>query len=152
MRRKEREVTEKEKVKGILAASSVVRIAVTDQEGLYIVPMNFGWRYEDRLELYVHSAKSGRKVQAFAQCSQVAFEIDCGHQLIEGETACQYSFHYKSIIGNGTIALLTDEKEKRAALELLMLHQCQREVPVAGSIDGVSVYKITAEKFTAKEC
>ena len=152
MRRKEREVTEKERIKTVLEECMVVRIAVLDQDGLYIVPMNFGYCYDEKLELYVHSAKSGRKVQAFAANPKVAFEMDCAHQLIEGQSPCQYGFHYKSLIGNGSIALLDDEAEKRNALNLLMAHQCQGDVPVTGNIDMVLVYKITVENFTAKAC
>lgn len=42
-------------------------MAVHDEEGMYIVPLNFGYTYEeDVLKLYFHSAGEGRKVDALA--------------------------------------------------------------------------------------
>lgn len=65
MRRKDREVTCEADKLAILDECKVCRVALQDEQGLYIVPMNFGYQYEsDRLTLYFHSAKSGRKITA----------------------------------------------------------------------------------------
>ena len=33
----------------------------------------------------------------------VGFELDCGHGLIKGDTACAYTLIYQSIIGQGQL-------------------------------------------------
>ena len=42
MRRSEREITDPEKLRQILDACKVCRIAMQDEQGLYLVPLNFG--------------------------------------------------------------------------------------------------------------
>ena len=60
-------------------------MAVHDEEGMYIVPLNFGYTYEDDvLKLYFHSAGEGRKVDALAADPKVAIEMDTDHYLVEG--------------------------------------------------------------------
>ena len=60
-------------------------MAVHDEEGMYIVPLNFGYTYEeDVLKLYFHSAGEGRKVDALAADPKVAIEMDTDHYLVEG--------------------------------------------------------------------
>ena len=89
MRRAEREVTELNQLEEILRECQVVRIGAQDQEGLFVVPVNFGYRLEGReLTLYFHSAREGRKAAAFRAGGRVAFEMDCGHSLYTAATAC----------------------------------------------------------------
>ena len=55
MRRKEREVTDYNKMIEMLKSCDCCRIGLVDDKGAYIVPMNFG--YEDnngKLTLYFH--------------------------------------------------------------------------------------------------
>ena len=61
MRRRVRCVSDRAEIERIIADSSVCRVAVKDEEWLYIVPLSFGFVYEgDSLTLYFHSAKEGR--------------------------------------------------------------------------------------------
>ena len=124
MRRKDREVTNLEDQLAVLDECKVCRIALRDEQGLYIVPLNFGYQYENGcLTLYFHSAKSGRKINALEKNSAVAFEMDCGHRLMEADEPCRYSYSFASVIGNGTASLVWDGEEKKRALSLLMKHQ-----------------------------
>lgn len=153
MRRSDREITEHTGLLEVVKSCRVCRIATQDQQGLYIVPMNFGYAFQDEiLRLYVHSATAGRKVDAFLQNPAVAFEMDCAHSLLEGKTACQYSYLYKSIIGNGNIRLLEDAKEKSDALSLIMLHQTGDVFAFTPQqVQSVHVYEITAQQYTGKQ-
>jgi len=47
LRRKDREVTEIKELIQIIDQCKVCRIAIQDSAGLYIVPMNFGYAYEN---------------------------------------------------------------------------------------------------------
>lgn len=113
MRRKDRMVDNPDELRLILEECKVCRIATMDEEGLYIVPLNFGYEYDgNKLTLYVHSARDGRKVRAFKNNAAVAFEMDTGHELVEDNMACQYGYRYKSITGNGWIHELDDNGRK----------------------------------------
>lgn len=153
MRRKDREITDIEQLLQVIDDCKVCRLAMWDEEGPYLVPLNFGCRYEEgRLELFFHSAAEGRKIRAIAGNPRVAFEMDSGHALIAGETACQFSYAYRSIIGTGTVELLEDPEAKRAALERIVEHQTGRQlaVPVEAA-SHVAVFRLTADGFTGKE-
>ena len=87
MRLKKREVTDKKVLGEILEECDVVRIGAVDEEGMFIVPVNFGYDFDTgeettRLVLYFHGAAEGRKAEAFALNPDVAVEMDCCHELI----------------------------------------------------------------------
>ena len=107
MRLKKREITDPEILREILESCEVVRIGAMDEEGMFIVPMNYGYdvREEDgtlHVCLYLHGAKEGRKAAAFAADPRVAVEMDYNHEVITGDYTCAYSYAYRSIMGNGT--------------------------------------------------
>jgi len=47
MRRKDREIAEKSELIKVINECKVCRIAMQDEAGPYIVPMNFGYTYEN---------------------------------------------------------------------------------------------------------
>ncbi len=153
LRRGDRAVTDEDGLRYILAACKVCRIATQDEEGLYIVPVNYGYHYENgALTLFFHSAKDGRKVRAFAANADVAFEMDCEHQLVTGDTACKYGSAYKSIIGNGIVRRLDDPTERKEALMALMRHQTGQEFTFTDRMtESVAVYALTAQRFSGKQ-
>ncbi len=152
MRRKERLVDDPEELRLILEACQVCRIATIDEEGLYIVPLNYGYDYRDgKLTLYVHSARDGRKVRAFRNHAAVAFEMDTGHELVEGKIACQYSYRYQSIIGNGSILELDDNAEKVKALNAMMQHLTGQAFEFNDKmVNAVAVFRIDVSRFSGK--
>ena len=78
MRRKDREIIDIEQIRDIIEKCKVCRLAMQDEEGLYLVPLNFGYEFEkESLALYFHSAKEGRKLRAIQKNSKVCFEMDC---------------------------------------------------------------------------
>lgn len=152
MRRKDRQVTEPAELLKILQECKVCRLAMQDEQGLYIVPLNFGYEWnDDRLMLYFHSAKEGRKIDLLSQSPAVAFEMDCDHQLIASDIACRHSYAYKSIIGNGNACLINDVDEKTKGLSLIMLHQTGKEWEMTEQAVGtVAVFKVEVTGFSGK--
>lgn len=152
MRRAEKEVKDLEQLEEILRDCNTVRIGTQDAEGMFIVPVNYGYDLtEGQLTLYLHSAQEGRKAAAFRRGGAVAFEMDCGHQLMTAEQACSYSCAYRSIMGSGTIRELTDLEEKRTALNAIMVHMTGREWELpAEQVDRTAVFALRAAEWTGK--
>lgn len=155
MRRKDREIKEINKILTILDNNDICRIAFKDEEGIYIVPLTYGYEYkEDKLILYFHGSKKGRKVSAFENNEEVGFEIDQKEQLIakDAKLACTYTYNYKSIIGNGIAKVINDEDEKRRAFEVLMKHVTKKSgLEFNDAIMKVTlVMKIEVISFCAK--
>lgn len=121
MRRAEREVCGKQALEALLRQQQVCRIAMVDQGKPYLVPVNFGYEWQDEWPvIYFHGAASGRKLDILAQNPQVCLEWDGAHQLITGTQGCDYSYGFSSLIGEGTAEILTDLTEKRHGLDVLM--------------------------------
>ncbi len=158
MRLHKRELKEAKDLRHVLESCDVVRIGASDEEGMFIVPVNFGYEFKEEdgkcsLKLYIHSAGEGRKADAFAEHPQVAFEMDCGHEIIRGDYTCSYSFAFQSIMGNGTIRKVESEEEKVHGLTLLMQHmEPQAEIAFTKEmLERVAVYCVESDTFTGKQ-
>ena len=155
MRRKDREITDINEKLTLIEQCKVCRLGMSDNGQPYIVPLNFGWSFEDnRLTLYFHSAHEGKKIDILKNNRRVCFEIDSDFRLIEASEACGYSCTYASIIGAGFVEFITDPKEKILGLDLLMKHQSGKDIERHYSeeaLASVTVYKMTVEEFSGKK-
>lgn len=121
MRRQDRKISDPTAIEKILAGNQVCRIAFFDQDFPYIVPMNYGYQWqEDQLFLYFHGAKEGRKLDLLRKNPNVAFEIDGQHRLLTGKEPCSYSYAYESLLGTGTASVIEDLSEKEKLLARMM--------------------------------
>ena len=151
MRRKDREVTDRDKIEEIIRGCQCCRIALADGKGAYIVPLNFGYDQE-RGALYFHGAGEGRKIDLIRKNGYAGFEMDMGHELVTAEKACGYSFLYQSIVGEGRIALVEDVEEKRHGLDCIMEHIAGKggwEYPDA-MLRAMAVIRLDVETLSAK--
>lgn len=114
MRRRERAVTDWNHVLEIIQSCDCCRVAFSEPDGPYIVPMNFGVEAgpSEQLTLYFHGASSGKKVELMQKNPCVGFEMDTGHGLVPGAQACSCSFFYQSVIGKGKIEAISNSEEK----------------------------------------
>lgn len=153
MRRMDRLVNDRARIGQIIADSAVCRMAVKDEEGLYIVPLSFGYVYEgDSLTLYFHSAKEGRKIRAIGSGCEAAFEMDSMSRVTEGPTPCNYSCLYSSITGAGRASMVDDIEEKKFALSLITEHTAGRRFEFSDAqADSVAIIKLNADTFSAKD-
>jgi nitroimidazol reductase NimA-like FMN-containing flavoprotein (pyridoxamine 5'-phosphate oxidase superfamily) len=154
MRRADKEITDiSEKLK-IIADSKVCRLALSDNHQPYIIPLNYGYSYENEtLTFYFHSAGEGKKLEIIEKNNRACVEIDCDGVLIEGEKPCNYSYAFKSIIAVGKIILLNTVNEKNDGLNKIMNHQTGKSGRYhfdEKMVERVIVYKMTAEEFTGK--
>jgi nitroimidazol reductase NimA-like FMN-containing flavoprotein (pyridoxamine 5'-phosphate oxidase superfamily) len=122
MRKANREVQDRRELLEILEKCDVCRIGLTNSEAAYIVPMNFGfeWPEDGLLTLWFHCAREGRKLDMIRENGNVCFEMDCGHELKHGATACAYSMNFESIIGYGRICVEVDAARRIHGMETIM--------------------------------
>lgn len=152
MRRKDREVSGQEII-DIIHKQDVCRLAMVDQGVPYIVPLNFGYQTEGtKLELYFHCANEGRKLDILRKNPTVCFELDGGHRFLKGNSPCQYSFAFESVIGTGEVEFIEDREEKAAALGIII----ERFGPdpdfvyPEAMISGVTVFKVIVKEVKGK--
>ena len=154
MRRKDRQVTDLQKIRGIIADCDCCRVGFNDDGQVYIVPMNFGIEWQDDTPVfYFHGATEGRKNDIVKVNPSVGFELDTGAALIESDAACGHSARYQSIIGNGEMHCITDPQEKEKGLRLIMEHYTgKRDWAFSQQmLSAVTVFRLTATTFSCKE-
>lgn len=153
MRRKDRELTDRADLLAILDEADVCRIAIQTGKAPYIVPLNFGYSWDENLVLYFHSATEGRKLDLLAANNEVGFELDTGHELVTADLACNWGMKYQSIIGTGEVSFIEDDKDKALALDAIM-----RKYGYAGTamftgpnLRSVKVFSLKVEDLTGKQ-
>lgn len=149
MRRAEKEITDKKELDTILAKAAICRIGLLDKNAPYIVPLNFGYKNGC---LYFHSAPEGKKIELLKNNSQVCFEVDIDHGIVNTGKPCNWSSTYSSIIGYGGASLLTDPEQKKEALHIIIDHYAPGtvyEFPEK-NLTEVVIIKILITEMTGK--
>jgi len=149
MRRKEKEITEASAIEAIIKKSLVCRLALSDDNFPYIVPLCFGYR--DRV-LYFHGSLKGKKIDIIRKNQKVCFEFDINTEIVKAEDACHWSMKYQSVIGFGKAVLLEDLDEKRKALDIIMSQYSDGTFQFDDAIlKKTLVIKVEIESMTGKQ-
>ncbi|KUG23002.1 pyridoxamine 5'-phosphate oxidase-related [hydrocarbon metagenome] len=117
MRKKEREIKDRQAIDDIIRRCQVCHLAMCDDGQPYVVPLNFG--YDDSF-LYFHAALEGRKIDIIKRNNRVGFEFDILHDIVKAEKACDWGARYESVIGSGAAEIVDDLETKNTALECIM--------------------------------
>lgn len=113
MRRKKQLLSEAETIEMLHTCTSGV-LAVAGDEGYpYAVPLSYA--YEDG-KLYFHVAKEGHKLDGIARNDKVSFCVIQQDKV----SAPTFTTHFRSAIVFGRARILTEDSEKRHALECLV--------------------------------
>ena len=150
---REKLVTDMDEIVKILDNSKVVHVGMIDGDEPYVVPMNYGYTFEnDKLIIYLHGARRGRKLDVIRANPKVFFEAECDLVPFEGDIACRYGIAYSSIMGKGIAEIIDeDAEEKKKALSLLMKTQTGKDFEFNEKLVSiVSVIRIDIDDYTAK--
>lgn len=149
MRRKDKMISNKTELEEILNSADTIRIAMIDGDRPYIVPMSFGYS-EDKI--YIHGALKGRKIDVIKANPNVCFEVELDTKLVTDGDACEWSYHFKSIIGDGQAYIVDDFDEKVKALDLIMEHYGSKEHSYPEkAVNGTAVIRIDITEMVGKK-
>lgn len=151
MRRSDREITDINKIITVMEKCDVCRLAFSDGDCPYIVPMNFGMEVcNEEITLYFHSAAEGKKLDLIRSNKVASFEMDCSHRLVTDEEHGNCTMEYESVIGRGTVEFVPEE-QKFGALTCLMKHYRKGDFPFNKYIiSRTAVFKLTVKQLTGK--
>lgn len=154
MRRKDREITDFEAMRQIVEDCGCCRLGMVDAEGMaYILPLNFGYEVEgETLILYFHGAAQGHKFTMLRPGAAVSFEMDTDHRLVPGQQADEYTFTYRSVMGQGTVEFLEGDDAKNHGMNRIMDHYTHRtgwQVSPA-MLGATAFYRLRVTRWTAK--
>ena len=152
MRRRDREITDRNEIIDVMKRCDVCRLALNDEGYPYILPLNFGMEAdEENIVLYFHGAEKGRKYELIEKDNRVSFEMDCAHRLVVDEERGHCTMEYESVIGRGRVEMVQEE-EKREALRSLMRQYHPENVNFdERAMPRTSVFKLTVEEMTGKK-
>jgi nitroimidazol reductase NimA-like FMN-containing flavoprotein (pyridoxamine 5'-phosphate oxidase superfamily) len=149
MRRKEKEITDQSAIEEIIHSALVCRLALSENDQPYIVPLSFG--YQDHT-LYFHGSSEGKKIEIINKNPNVCFEFDVSTEILKAEKACQWGMRYKSIIGFGRAVIVENIKEKQKALSVIMNQYSDDQFQIdEDAIRETAVIKVDIQSMTGKE-
>jgi uncharacterized protein len=150
MRRREKEIDDREELHRILDEALVMRLGMLDGERPYVVPLNMA---RDGDELWFHAAKAGRKLECLRAAPAVCVEADSLLAIRNGPHACDdWTSHYESVIGFGTAEIVEDAATKRRGLRAIMRKYSGRDDWEFSDADvkRTAVVRIQLESLTGK--
>ena len=151
VRRKDREVLNREEITDILSRCSTLRIGIQGEDYPYVVPVSFGLDTEGgKPAVYFHSAKQGMKISMLQQSRKLCVEGDI-FMGIE-KTAHGITARYESVIGFGTGGFVDAPEEVLKGLGLILEHYGYSDYPLDGcmGLEHVLIGKIVLETLTGK--
>lgn len=141
MRKSRQEIKDKAVLEEILSGAEICRLSMLDGELPYIIPVNYGYRDG---HIYIHSAPEGKKIDLLKNNSLICFEVEDTVQIVKGEEACDWTTRYRSVVGYGTMEILTDAKSKQEGLEVIM---AQHGAPERDTFDAKSLKRMVILKL-----
>jgi len=152
MRRKDREISDIKEILEIVKKCDVCRVAFHAGKYPYIIPMNFGIvQREGTIKLYFHGAKAGTKLELIKENADVAFEMDCSHNVILGEIACDSTMEYESVCGNGIMRIVSEDEKAAALSALMQQYQSDKNHDFSDKdMKAVEVFELTVDEIHGK--
>ena len=130
LRRSDRAMPE-EATMALLRRALVGRIGTVDGDGMpYVVPLNFVYEQAAR-RIHLHFAKQpGHLASNLKFSSKVCFAVDePGPLIATGETGCETSHVYESVICFGRAQVVSDERERERIARLFLGKYVDEHMP-----------------------
>ena len=150
MRRKKQALPKEDCAAILNRGTSGVLALAGDNDYPYAVPISYVY---DGEKLYFHCAKSGHKLDAICRNPKASFCVIDQDQIVSEE----YTTYFRSVIAFGTIRILEEETEKRAAIQLLAQkyapnHTIEaREQAINREWSPLCMLEMSIEHLTGKE-
>lgn len=156
MRRKDREIKEKNEIEEILNNGFVCHLALSQDNMPYVLPMLYG--YEDDC-LYFHCAQVGKKLEMLKENPNVCFEIETTNRDIveNGGNPCDWGLNFKSVIGFGEAHILEIYDEKIKGYNVLVKkiappnYVHSDDLYIEKKVAGTVIIKVEIKSITGKK-
>jgi uncharacterized protein len=140
-----------ETVEAILDEGFVCHLGLVDDGSVRVVPTAYA-RVGD--VLYLHGAAANASLKA-SQNSEVCVTVTLVDGLVLARAAFHHSINYRSVTIFGTAAVVTDEEEKRLALDAIVEHivpgrGVDARSPNASELKSTRVIRLPIQEASAK--
>lgn len=149
MRRKEREITDRQEIDEIITLGKVLHLALCDNNIPFLVPVFYAY---DGTSLYFHSAKAGTKIEIIKKNSNVCFEISIDNGIVESDMACDFEAKHRTVIGFGKASFIESEEEKILVLDRIVAQFTDKKFEYPkGNLHATAVIRIDIESIKGKK-
>ena len=156
VRRKDREVGDDAWIAALLNRAPMGTLA-TIAEGRPFINANLFVFHEAGHVIYMHTARAGRTVSNVDGGEPVCFSVSEIGRLLPADTAFSMSVEYNGVAVFGRAAIVGDEPEKRAALQMLvgkyfphLAPERDYRVPNAEELAKTAVTRIEIDEWSGK--
>ena len=107
MRRKDRQVTDFDRIVSIIDECPIIHLGLADEPYPYVVTVNFAYKVEGgQVYFYIHGAKAGRKYELMQKNKKCAFfmEVNEGIKTMPEKKDC--TTIYRSVAGSADIEFM----------------------------------------------
>jgi uncharacterized protein len=149
MRRQEKEISAEE-VRIFLKNMLVGVLSLSDGGKPYAIPLNYFYDSDEDC-IYFHGAGVGRKNDIIKANPRACFTVYCLYDLVDDETPCKIGARYTSAIAYGEIIAVSDQAEKKRALEAMVKEITGKvtNIPIEAA-QKTNVFKLKIEELTGK--
>ena len=152
IRRRDREISDKEVVLGIMKSVKYLVVAMADGDGPYLVTLSCGYSEEENA-FYFHCAKEGRKLDIIAENPDVCATAIEDHGYVKGDC----SHKYRSLVIYGKMTRVDDLDGMKRGIRV-MFRQLEGEgeeiysgfIKKDADFHNVAILKLQVEKLDAK--
>ena len=149
MRRQEKEIRTRDAIDAVIFDCQVCHLAMARENQPYLVPLSYGY---DGRHIYFHTAPQGHKIECLKANPRVCFQMERRVRLInDADNPCRWTFHFESVVGQGTASEIRELVEKRNGLNQITAHY--GAAPVAyneAALAALSVWRIAISSVTGK--
>ena len=143
---------DRETIYRILDEALICHVGFADGGQPYVIPINFA-RIDDTIVL--HGAKASRLLKHVEAGHPICVEVTIVDGLVLARSVFHHSVNYRSVVLFGMGRLVTDEREKLAALEAVTEHLIpgrwkEARLPNQKELNATSVVSIQIEEASAK--
>lgn len=117
MRRSLKEIKNDRKINDLLSTAKVGYLGLYDEEGTYVVPLNFVWKDQ---KIYFHGSEQGRKTDAIKINKRVCFTISEDKGIVANPIPAKTGTSYTSVMVFGEIYIIDNLKEATAVLQAML--------------------------------
>ena len=148
MRQVKREIRDKQRICAMLDMFDTLYLGLHDTPYPYVVPLNFGYKYDDKLYFYIHTAKAGHKVDLIAKNPNVSVTLSA-FQNFPDHPYKGHIHDFRSVMAYGRIEKLGLVPSGFAYGEALraILKQCKRAPTdfAPDLVEYMDIYQIVCE-------
>lgn len=152
MRRDDKEVIGTDEIFDILKRCTTINVGINSGEYPYVIPMTFGCKLEnDVISVYFHCAGEGRKWDLLKKDNRVCVEAHI-YERVEMIGTDEITARFESVMGFGKACHIEDQKEKIAAMKIMLEHYNSSGFPATSckGLSRVEAFRIDLEQVSGK--